>query len=357
MNKKIFLILFFVFIWTLDTGYLTLVYAQETNQQEIKEQVTIQPAANENEVKLICIGDVCLDRRIAQSIEEYGSDYPFAGVAETFKWADIIFANLECPVSARGIGAKKQFVFRAKPKYVDVLKKAGITVTCLANNHMLDYGPVGLTDTVKNLDEAGIGHAGAGKNSDEAKQPCIIEKNGLKIAFLSFYGFASIPGQFLCSSPCVARPDFNFEQEIKNAKQNADIVVVSFHWGAELSDTPSVTQQKLAHRAVRGGADVVIGHHPHTLQGVERYNGKLIFYSVGNFLFTSPTPKTNDTIIVKLTLAKNGVTDHNIIPVRIDGVRPRIADENESGRIMARLEKLSEGLTELAADKVLPLIK
>jgi gamma-polyglutamate biosynthesis protein CapA len=102
---------------------------------------------------------------------------------------------------------------------------------------------------------------------------------------------------------------------------------------------------------------VVIGHHPHTLQGVERYNGKLIFYSVGNFLFTSPTPKTNNTIIVELTLAKNGVTDHSIVPVRIDGVRPRTADENESRRIMTGLEKLSQGLTELAADKALPLIK
>lgn len=350
-------IIFLIIAWTLTVpiNIVSMETLPLTAGERLREN--IHSEEKEPQVTLMAVGDVLLDKGIAEGISRHGTGYPLANVAGTFAQADIVLANLECPISDRGRPARKRSAFRAKPSYVDVLKKGGIDVVSLANNRIFDYGPVALMDTIKILDNAGIKHVGAGRNSKEAHMPLIVEKNGLRIAFLSYRGFVSYTGRYTRRSPCSARADFYLEEEVRNAKKEADVVIASFHGGSALSDTPSITQRKLAHRAIRGGADIVLWHHPHVLQGIERYRGKLIFYSLGNFLFISPDPKTLDTIILKLHLSKDGVVDHHIIPVRIDGLRPRLADKTESDSIIARLEEVSRGLTELSSDKKLSIIK
>ncbi|MEI6659825.1 MAG: CapA family protein [bacterium] len=233
-------------------------------------------------------GDIMLARNIRNSVNKnFGGDYSrlFENIGE-LKAADILFANLEGDVSDKGSNVGSIWSFRMDPATLPIVKDFGINVVSFANNHVGDWGMAAFKDTLSRLHDAGIAAVGAGMNKDEATNPTVIEKNGVKFGFIGFTDVGpdwlkagtNTPGVLLASDP-------NFVDIIKNAKSKCDVLIVSFHWGIEYKKVHSKRQEKLAHLAIDSGADMIIGHHPHVAEDTEVYKDKPIVYSLGNFIF------------------------------------------------------------------------
>ncbi len=292
---------------------------------------------------IVLTGDILLAGRAERLIDEKGSAAPFAHVADLLSSADVAVGNLECALSTRGKAADKQFTFRADPRTADALSEAGFDVMTLANNHSADYGPQALSDTIGALRQAGIGAVGAGANAEGARAPTIVSAGQppLRIAFAgfsnmqptSFYATATRPG----TNP--APPDA-IAKEVRAARGQADVVIAVFHWGNERSETPTARQRMLAYTAADAGADLVVGHHPHVLQGFELRGHTLIAYSLGNFLFPSRGDRRS-TMVLRYTPSTDRESSVEVIPCMIDGFQPRLADESERARSLARLRRIS----------------
>jgi poly-gamma-glutamate capsule biosynthesis protein CapA/YwtB (metallophosphatase superfamily) len=247
-------------------------------------------------------------------------EYPWKGTIDILKRATVLVGNLEVPLSKRGsVYTKKTWILRADPRTVDSLVIAGFDVLTLANNHIMDYGPIALQDTFAALDNAKIARAGAGMNRDEARQPAILTTpDGVKFAFLSysltypeiFWANSSRPG-----TP-YGDPSF-FIPDIKKAKTLVDHVVVSFHWSAELQYYPSAYQKNYGRLAIDAGASVVLGHHPHVLQGIEIYKDGLIAYSLGNYVFGSYSKRVKDSIILEIDCTKDSLIQAKLYPINV----------------------------------------
>lgn len=208
--------------------------------------------------------------------------------------ADIFMPNNEFTYSLRGAKTPgKMYTFRANPDRVKVMQELGTDIVLLANNHCHDYGADSLYDTLDTLEQAGIYYVGAGRNLQDAMTPFYFIYHDLVIAYvaasnaemyrLTPQATATTPGILRCYDPSL------FLEEIRVAKQNADIVIASIHWGKEGSNHVVPAQQQLGHQMIEAGADAIIGSHPHVLQGIEFYQGKPIMYSLGNFWFNAQT--------------------------------------------------------------------
>lgn len=213
---------------------------------------------------------------------------------QEMKNADIFMPNNEFTYSLRGTKTPgKMYTFRANPDRVSVMQELGADIVLLANNHCHDYGADSLFDTLDTLERAGINYVGAGRNLQEAMTPFYFTYHGLIIAYvaasnaevyrLTPQATATTPGILRCYDPSL------FLEEIRAAKQNADLVIASIHWGKEGSNYVVPAQQQLGYQMIEAGADAIIGSHPHVLQGIEFYQGKPIMYSLGNFWFNAQT--------------------------------------------------------------------
>jgi poly-gamma-glutamate synthesis protein (capsule biosynthesis protein) len=238
-------------------------------------------------VTLMFVGDIMMDRSVKSSVlKNFDGDY-HALFANTgyLKDADIAFGNLEGSVATGGHNAGSRFSFHMDPKSLGALKDAGFDIVSFANNHVGDWSTVAFNESLAHLRENGILYAGAGENYTDATTPRIITIRGMKIGFLAatdvgpnwLAATATKPGILLASDPHLA-------DIVAAAKQQVDILVIAFHWGNEYSPA-NAHQKKLAHAVVDAGADIVYGAHPHVMERVEDYNGKPIFYSLGNFIF------------------------------------------------------------------------
>lgn len=237
------------------------------------------------------VGDLMLGSWLTPLLDSLGVDYPLAGVAPLLARADLLLANLEAPFLADTTGvarAEKTYTFAVPPRHLGVLTAAGLDVVTLANNHILDFGPAGLESTRALLETAGIAHAGSGADREGAHRHVLVERAGRRVAVLAYNHV--FPEDFWAGPdrPGTAHADdAGLAREVARAAAQADIVVVTFHWGAEGMETPKDYQRILARIAVDNGADLVVGHHPHVLQPLEWYRGRLIAYSLGNFVFAS----------------------------------------------------------------------
>jgi poly-gamma-glutamate capsule biosynthesis protein CapA/YwtB (metallophosphatase superfamily) len=284
---------------------------------------TLAPAENAPQITLAAVGDVLLDRGIGRGIRRFGVEWPFEKVTSILESADLAFCNLECPLSRRGIRINKPVCFQADPDTVGCLKDAGLDLVSLANNHTLDCGRRGLTETMATLDDAGIGHVGAGATVAEAAQPVILDIDGIRVAVLARNGLLPECVWYRTDAPNIAPLDPDtIEQEVAAAARQADVVIVSIHWGVEYRQHPQPEQEDLAHRIIDAGADVILGHHPHVIQPIEEYHGGLIAYSLGNFLFDNPRRQCCDTLILECRLTKSGLADYEVVPVEIRDRRP-----------------------------------
>lgn len=270
--------------------------------------------------------------------EEVGSpDYFLANVKDIFEEDDLTIVNLEGPLTESGERAEKQFSFRGDPSYVQILSGSSVEACNLANNHSRDYGDQGYQDTITNAEQAGIITFGYDRTA-------VFEKNGIRVGLAGIYELAEGLG---CQEDMSAAI-----QSLKS--EGADLVIVSFHWGTEKDNYPDDIQKTLAHAAVDQGADLVIGHHPHVLQGIEKYQGKYIVYSLGNFCFGgNKNPSDKDTMIFQQTFTLEngdevGKDEIKIIPCRISSAdscnnyQPTPEQGEEAQRIMDRIREYSE---------------
>lgn len=319
--------------------------SQQTDDKGAEEDIE----DNINEIKISLVGDILLDGHIRNYIHKDGYSYPWHYVREYFENDDITIGNLETSITNGGnVWPDKQFNFRSDPKNVPAMKEAGIEVVSLANNHTLDYGYQGLKDTLKYLKEGDISVVGAGLNKSDAMKPVIIEKEDIKIGILGFsrvvpdvgwWATDNRPG--LIGAYDVQLP--NALKAIEELKGEVDILIVSVHWGKELQEKPRSEEIVAAKKMIDAGADVISGHHPHVLQGIEIYKDSPIFYSLGNFVFGSKSKLTANTMIVQLVFNGKDLENINLLPFEIVNSRPQTVDEK------IRQEKL-EYLREISND-------
>lgn len=285
-------------------------------------------------VVLDAVGDIMLGRTVGRTITEHGPRYPFAAVAPLLEGSDLRAGNLELPLTERGIRARKDYTFRAPPAVTEGLVAAGFDLLTLANNHTLDYGPEGLLDTLTALERAGIARPGAGTNAAEAHEPAILTANGLRLAVLSYVntpndgrtGWVAESMKAGEGSPGVAWGTAEaIRRDVAAARNRADLVIVALHAGSEYLAAPNAVQQELAYAAVDAGAALVLGAHPHVLQGIEVYKGAPIVYSLGNFVFDvddddrrQPGLPSVLSAVLRIRLDKGGVRGLEVRPAIID---------------------------------------
>ena len=273
--------------------------------------------------------------------------------------ADLTWTNVEFSISDRGEPmAGKYYTFRADPSHVSILQELGIDLANLANNHVYDYGKDAFEDTLSNLSENGIPYVGAGRDAEEAQQPFYTQINGKTIACVSATraekniltpeAGEDTPGVFRC---------YDMEkllETVREAKNQADFVIAYIHWGTEYSETLERAQTEGAHELVEAGADVVVGAHPHCLQGVEYYEGVPILYSLGNYWFNE---KSLDTTLLQLHFSGNDEEQHldvQMIPAKQENHYTRIlTDENEISAWIEHMKNMSPSKIEIQTDGTL----
>jgi len=309
------------------------------------------------EITLTFAGDLLLDPgyAIMASVLSRGGDLRESfdeGLLEIMEGSDVFMLNNEFPYSDRGEPLpEKAFTFRAKPEYASMLGDIGVDIVSLGNNHINDHGRDAMMDTFDILDGAGIPYVGAGRNIDEASAPYYMEVEGMKIAFLcatqieryanpdTVEATTDTPGVFRCLSPTA------LEEKIKEADQNADLVVVYVHWGTE--GTPDIDwgQVDQAPLYVAAGADLIIGDHPHVLQKAVMVDGVPVIYSMGNYLFTSSTVDTGLASVTVDTDSKS-IKSFQFIPALQKGCRTTKLEGDEKTRIINYMNSIGSELDE-----------
>lgn len=329
---------------------------QDDAAQGEPAQTADEPAFHRNEgpysVSFATTGDIMFGREVSTFIDANGGAAALANVADDLAAADVTIANVECPLtddeSEALIG--KDVLWRSNPAGIEALKIADITVATLANNHIMDYGGAGLSDTLTALDGAGILHVGAGMTEEEAGKLVELEVDGVSIAILSWTDI--IPDNFLAykDQPGVVTARLNMDDacnRVREAKDTHDIVIVAMHWGVEYQPyIDSAQQQDPAHKLVDAGADVIIGNHPHVIEGIEFYNGALISYSQGDFVCDHYSQETGESFILKFDITQDGIQNVTATPVYLDDTHgiPSIVTGDHAQTILSRLEEISTGL-------------
>lgn len=261
------------------------------------------------------VGDIMPARAIELAMRRQGYEYPFRKIQAELSAADITFANMESPLIGNAATGRTTpggtTVFRGDVDFAQAIKKAGIDVVSLANNHMKDQGVKGIISTIRVLDDAGVQHAGAGQNLSEAQamaRMVIPSKQGgpdLKVGILAYNDRDVVPESYHATADQSGTNIMDIErlkQDIQKNRSEVDVLVVSMHSGTEYSKVANKKQIDFAHTAIDAGADMVIGHHPHVLQPIEVYKGKYIFYSLGNFVFDQPWPDTKQSVLVNMRI-------------------------------------------------------
>lgn len=308
-------------------------------------------AASEDVITIAFTGDILFDDEYSMMamLKQRGGDLSSSISAETLELmqsVDIMVVNNEFPYTERGVPAEnKDFTFRADYDTANYLLDMGADVAILANNHTYDFGEVGLLDTLDTLNDIGVIPVGAGRNIDEASRPVYFIINDTKIAIvaatqierisrpISIAATETTPGTFRCFTETL------IYDKIAEAKANADFVIVCVHWGTEKTETLDCYQLDQAPLMEAAGADLIIGDHPHVLQGIKYYNDTPCIFSLGNFWFNS---YTIDTGIVKVEIANDTLKSFQFIPCLQSGNFTRMTDGEDSVRILNTMRRLSE---------------
>lgn len=283
----------------------------------------------ETPVDLAFVGDIMLGRSLAQRIADGKGDAIFDSVGTVLQSADIAVGNLECAIGEGGTKAKKGYAFLAPPLSASILGHAGFDLLSLANNHSFDYGPDVFRQTQQLLADNGMKIVGAGVDESQAYSAIEYEIHGTRLAFLSYADVPVERGGFDTkswtageSTPGIAwADDERIISDLQVWRARADFLVVLFHYGIEGSVTPDNRQVELAHLAVENGADLVVGSHPHLMQKEETYKGRLIFYSMGDFVFDDFLGAYNHSAILQVTVSRKNPVKYLLIPViLVDGI-------------------------------------
>ena len=276
---------------------------------------------------ILFTGDILLDRGVRKTIEHHGTDYLFdQRVDSVLRSADVVVGNLECPATSIKAPMQKRFIFRGEPAWLSALKQHGFSHLNLANNHSVDQGRGGLMDTRENIIRAGMTPVGAGKDMKEAAEAVLLTQQPRKVWLIASLHLGLEHYAYLPDKPSVNQESTSeIIRRIRAIKQNDPqaVVIVSLHWGAEHTLQPVPSQRLEAHRLINAGADALICHHTHTLQTIEHYRGRDIYYSIGNFIFDQQKPLNSKACMVKVSVTKDNVTT-TPIPIQITKCRPRL---------------------------------
>lgn len=311
----------------------------------------IQKAADEV-VAIAGAGDVNLGDGVTPYLTSQGVDYPWADASEVFSLADLSFVNLECCLAYSGSPVPgKEFTFRGPPDAAAGISRAGVDVLSLANNHSLDFGAGAFLETLDHLAENGVAWCGAGRNEGEAYRAAVLTAKGKKVGFVAFSGI--VPDGWPATSDrpgCATAWDRErVAASVRRAAEESDYVVASFHWGVELATSPGGEQVELAHLAVDSGADLVLGHHPHVVQGFELYENRLIAYSLGNFVFSPPREISAKSVAVVAVLGPRGLVQARIVPMLIMSCRPVLLNGDAATEWVDTIKRYTGALgTEMA---------
>ena len=274
-------------------------------------------------------GDILLDRGVRKCIEKNGTDAIFsASIDSLFRTCKLVVGNLECPATKIQQRVYKRFMFRAEPEWLLTLKKHGITHLNMANNHSIDQGREGLLDTKRNIEQAGMVAVGVGRNMQEAAAPLLLAEQPRHVYLLVSQRLPLENFAYLPNRPSVSQESMDsLCARIRRLKAEEPdcYVIVNVHWGWEHKIEPTLKQRQEAHEIVSAGADLIIGHHTHSLQTVETWQGTPIYYSLGNFIFDLDKPVNTKTCVVKVVMTKDGVTI-NALPVEIRQCVPYVLE-------------------------------
>ncbi|WP_372999416.1 CapA family protein [Lutispora sp.] len=327
--KRLLMVLYllmFVFILASCTGFAEVddreaIPGEETSTEEPGEKKTII---------ISMVGDMLFHGTVDSYMKKYGDGYVLEGYGPLMKESDIVLGNLETSISKRGVPMEgKEYTFRGRPDVLKILKDNNFSAVSIANNHVLDFGIDAFLDTLDNLKKYELLYAGGGRNKEEAVKGTIIEKKDIKVGFLAFtkvvpvvewYAGKNKPG--IIGAYKVHEKEF--VKTIQEMKKNCDVLVVSVHWGQEGTTTIRDEEKYIAHSMIDAGADIIMGHHTHVVQGIEIYKDKPIFYSLGNFIFTtSRIDINNKTIMANVEVDMEGnISDIHVIPGTIVNGKP-----------------------------------
>ncbi|MGM0441657.1 MAG: CapA family protein [Elusimicrobiota bacterium] len=304
-------------------------------------------AASTDTIKILLTGDIYPGGH-AQSFLVNEPSYPYKDLNNILKEGDILIGNLETPLTtSTETFMDKTYTLKSSTDIIHSLKAGGFDAFSLANNHIMDFGWKGVKNTLKLLEKYKIKYSGVGKNLESARKPAVIQKNGFKVALLSYNN--SLPLEFNADEK---KPGTSFGQhkyitrDIKNIVNKCDIIIVSFHWSEELMETPKDYQKKLARTAIDSGAHIVFGHHPHVIQSVETYKDGIIAYSLGNFIFGSYSDKVSEGLLMQITAGKSKLHSTHIIPININNLRvnfkPGLFSQEEAQQVLEKIISLSQ---------------
>ena len=316
----------------------------DTSKDSQEETTTPEPTAEPVSITVSMVGDCTLGTDVSfDAFYQMKNDpgYFFQNVKDIFTADDLTVANMEGTLTTSNDRQQKTFAFKGNPSYTEILTQGGVEATNLANNHSHDYGDQSYEDTIQYLEAAGITTFGYDRTA-------VMDVKGIKVGLIGIYELKDGLGR--------QQQVIDTIQEVKD--QGAQVIIVSFHWGTEKSNIPDDIQKTLAHLAIDQGADLVVGHHPHVLQGIEKYQGKNIVYSLGNFCFGgNKNPSDKDTMIFQQTFTvENGelVEDdvNNIIPCSLssesgyNNYQPMVQEGSEKERILQKIEEFSAALNQ-----------
>jgi poly-gamma-glutamate capsule biosynthesis protein CapA/YwtB (metallophosphatase superfamily) len=261
--------------------------------------------------KIVFVGDLLLDRGVRERIEHLGIESLFHRTVDSvFSSYDIVVANLECPATKIEEPISKKYIFIAEPEWLNVLKKHGITHLNLANNHSMDQGRDGLVDTKENISESGMIPLGYGKNIRQACKEELIETEPRNIYVVSSSRIPSENWTYLEDSPCICEESIdNIAKRVNNLRKQEPecVIIIQLHWGAEHTFFPLTSQKQDAYKLIDSGADCIIGHHSHTVQLVETYKERPIYYGIGNYIFDQSKAINSRGIMVLMEIEKSKI--------------------------------------------------
>ena len=315
-------------------------------------------------VSFTTTGDLIFWREVADYIDMNGGASAMANIDDMLAQADVTISNVESPLSDNESApiANKDIYIIGRPSAIEGIRNSGIDIVSLANNHIMDYTGPALQDTLNALDGAGVLHAGAGMTEEEAGKPVETTVNGVSVAFFSWTDI--IPENYLAfgDQPGVVSARMNLDdacRRVREAKETHDIVIVAMHWGVQYQDHINDNlQREPAHKLVDAGADVIVGNHPHVLQGIEFYNGSLIAYAHGNCVFRQAHEfgHTHESYVLNFDITDSGIQNVVATPLYLDDTYgiPSIATGEQAQTTLNRLVEISEGMNtsfELRDDK------
>lgn len=345
---------------TEETGDKDAMLPEIRTDQEIltpQEEQTIDSAEEKGKVVMTFAGDICFHDAYANmyALSTRGGNIEScigASLLAEMRNADICMVNNEFPYSDRGQPIEeKTFAFRSKPANVKLLSQMGVDIVSLANNHAYDYGPDALLDSLDTLDGEGVAHVGAGRNLEEAMAPAYFDINGTKIGILAATQIERLenpdtkgaaensPGVFRCFNETELN---RLLDQIKQTKQQCDFLTVYIHWGTENTDELDWAQPYQAKLIAEAGADLIVGCHPHCLQGIDYMGDTPVIYSLGNFWFNS---KEVDTALLKVTVQGSALESVQMIPALQKDCSTNALDGAEKERVINYLQSLSENVT------------